>query len=176
MARRAPGPAHRDRHRVVGLRDLDHLVAEHHLGVRQFAEPVEDEPRGLELLALDDEWEARVVLEERMVERGDALARRAVPELDDGTDEPDAGHVLDEAGLGQQLQRRRMRGRGARIVGEAGIVVEHPDGHAPAREQQRGQEPHRPAARDQYPAIVDFPHRATTMPQRRGPRDDPRAG
>ena len=130
-------PAHLDADGIRRLRDADHLVAEQHLDIGHFAQALEQEIAGLELLALHDERMPRVVLEHGMIEFGDQRGARPVPEMKDRRHQPDARHVGVEAVLGEQIERRRMRGRGARIGLRAVIEVEHPHRHAAAAKQPR---------------------------------------
>jgi hypothetical protein len=79
------------------------------------------------LLALHDVGIARVVLEQRVIELRHQFAARTVPELKDRRHQTFARHIGGEAVFREQFERRRMRGRGARIGLWAGIVVEQPD-------------------------------------------------
>src|SRR5215813_11933312 len=94
-----------------------------HLDVGKCAEPIEEKLCRLELLALDDERMPRVVFEDRMIELRDQLLARPVPELEDRRDQADARHVLVEAVFGEEIERGRMRGGGARVGLQLAIVV-----------------------------------------------------
>jgi hypothetical protein len=69
----------------------------------------------------------RIVLENGVIELGDELAARPVPELEDWSDEADARHVVRESVLLEQIKRCRMGGGGARIILQFAVVVEHHD-------------------------------------------------
>ena len=84
----------------------------------------QDEVRGLELLALNDDRLAGVVRQQRVIEFGDLLAARPIPELEDRADQPDPCHIVDEPRFRQYLERRRMRRRGARIFLRRRILIE----------------------------------------------------
>ncbi len=71
-----------------------------------------------------------------------SCAARPVPELEDRRDQADPRHVVGEPVLAQEIERRRMRGGGARIGLRAVIVVEHA---GPAR--RAGRAARRTAAR-----------------------------
>src|SRR5207247_9081300 len=62
------------------------------------------------------------------VEFGDELERRPVPELEGAGDQPDAQVLVDQAELGEDLERRRLRGRGARAVVDLVVRLEQRDG------------------------------------------------
>ena len=150
----AIGTANVDADGVGGLTHVDDFMTEKHLDVRQLAHAVENELGGFELFALDDEGMLRVVLEDGMVEFGDLLAARPVPELEDRRHQTDTRHVVGEAIVGQQIERRGMGGRRARVGLRAFIDVKQPNGNALATEQPRTEQPDRAAACDQHALIV----------------------
>ena len=101
------------------------------LHIGESAQPLQQKLRGLELFALHHEGMARIVLEDGMVELGDELAARPVPELEDRRDQADARHVISESAVLEQIKRRRMGGGGARIGPQFAVVVEHRDRQTP---------------------------------------------
>ncbi len=105
---------HRDRDPIRALLDVGHLGRKVETGVCQAPQPRDPQVGELVLLALHDERIARVVRQHRMIELGDHLAGWAVPELERARDEAARDHVVDQAKVGQHLQRRRMGGGGAR--------------------------------------------------------------
>jgi hypothetical protein len=154
----AVGAAHLDAHCVTALRHADDFVAEQHLHVAEAPQPFQQKLRGLELLALNHERVAGIVLEHGMVEFGDQLAARPVPELEDRGDETDARHVVVQLILLEQIERRRMGGGGAWIGLQLAVVVAHQHRQAAPSEQPGAQQPDRAAPRDQH-ALVARPHR-----------------
>src|SRR6185437_7337049 len=141
--------AHGDRDAAGALLDGDDLVPEEDFDIGQFAHAPEDELCRLELLALDDERKARVVLQQRVVEFRDLAPAWPVPELKDRRDQAEPRHVLDQPSLGQDLERAGMRRRRARIVLRALILVEELHRQAFAPEQERAEQADRAAAGDQ---------------------------
>jgi hypothetical protein len=133
----------RDRHidAPCVLHHRGHAMIPHRLDIRQRREPIQDEIRGLELLALDDERLARVLRQERMIEFCHLLAGRPVPELEDGADQPDARHILDQPGLRENFEGRRVGRRGARILLRRRVLVEKANRQASAPQQQRREQP-----------------------------------
>ena len=97
---------------------------------------------------------ARLVLENGVVELGDELAARAIPELEDRRDQADARHVVGESAFLEQIKRCRMGGGGARIVLQFAVVVEHHDRQTAPPEEPGAQEADRSAARDQYALVA----------------------
>ena len=89
-------PAHVGRDRNLRLRHVGDLMSEQHLDVRKFAQSIEDQLGGLELLALNDIGITRVVLEQRVIELRHQFAARPVPELEDRHHQSDPRHVLRE--------------------------------------------------------------------------------
>ncbi len=95
----------------------------------------------------------RVILENGVIELRDQVLARPVPELEDRRNEADARHVGDQV-IVQQVERRRMGGRRARIGLQCAVVVEQPHRHAAAADEPGTQQPDRPAAGDQDSALV----------------------
>ncbi len=73
--------------------------------------------------------------ENGVVELRDKLRARPVPELEDRRYQPDARHIVGQPVLGQEVKRRGMGRRGARIVARAGIFVEQANRNTAASEQ-----------------------------------------
>ena len=94
-----------------------------------------------------------VVRKNGMIELRDQLLARPVPELENWRNEADARHVGDQLVV-QQVKRRRMGGRGARIGLQAAVVVEQPHRQSAAAKKPGAQQPNRPAAGDQNSAFV----------------------
>ena len=124
-------------------------MAVHQLDVRKLLDPLKQQLRGLELLALHDERMLGVVLEDRVIELGDQRVRRPVPELEDRRHQPDPRHVVGEPVVAQEIECRGVRGGGARIGLRAVILVEQPHRYALASEQPCAEQADRSAARDQ---------------------------
>ncbi len=112
-------------------------------------QPVVDEARGLELLALHDEGKAGVAGQERVIELGHLRAARPVPELHDRRHQPDADHVVDKTRIGEQLQGRWMGGGGARVGLRSVIHVEETHTEAVAADEKGNEKPDRPSAGDE---------------------------
>jgi hypothetical protein len=104
-----------------------------------------------------------------MVELGDQLLAGPIPELKDRRHQADTRHVGVEAVLAQQIERRRMRRRGARVGLQAAIVVEQPNWQSAPAEEPGAKEPDRPAAGDEDSAFL-FRH-ARSLANRVGCRD-----
>ena len=80
MPLHSAGGPHIDANQAVGLRDLHHLVRKQDVDVGQLSQAIENELGGFELLALNDEWMAGVVLENNVIELGDLLAAWPIPD------------------------------------------------------------------------------------------------
>src|SRR6266568_2170514 len=154
VRRYARWSAHLHRDRMRGLRHVDHFVIEQDLDIRIGAQALQKKLCGFELFALHDERMPRVIFENGMVELGDQLLAWAVPKLKDRRDEADARHVTVETVLAQQIERRRMRRRGARVGLQAAIVVEQPNRHPAPAEKPGAKEADRSAASDQDSAFL----------------------
>ena len=89
-----------------------------------------------------------------MIELRHQFAARPVPELEDRRHQPDARHVRREPIFGEQFERRRMGGRGARIGLRPGVVVEQTDAQAAPAEQPGAQQSDRSAARNEHQIAV----------------------
>jgi hypothetical protein len=95
-----------------------------------------------------------VAFENGVIELRDQLLAGPIPELEDRRHQAHAGHVVIEPVLAQQIERRRMRGRGARLGLQRAIVVEQPHRKAAAAKQPSAKEADRSAAGDQDSALV----------------------
>jgi hypothetical protein len=137
-------------------------VAEHHLDVWELLQSLQDQLRGLELLALHDEGVLGIILEDDVVELRHQRIRRAVPELENRRDQPDPRHVIGEPVLAQQIERRRMGGGGAGVGLRAVVLLEQPHRQAAATEQPRAQQPDRAAAGNQHALVIGRCHDACT--------------
>ena len=100
----------------------------------------------LVLLALHDEGVARVVLQDAEIELGDHVARGAIPDPEFGLDQTARDDVVDEAQAVEEFKRRRMRGRGARIVVDPLLGLEDLDRKTLTRQRQRRDDADRAAA------------------------------
>src|SRR5262249_24571612 len=160
-------------HGICGLQHADDLMIEQDVHIGKRAQPLEQELGGLELLALHDEGMACVVLEDRVIELGDELAGRPIPELEDWRDESYPRHVIGKSVVLEQIERRRMGGGRARVGLQRGVLVEQYDRHAAASEQPRAQEPDRAAARDQH--LLSWGchgYEFRSSPRKRGPSSE----
>jgi hypothetical protein len=146
-------PAHLHRHRVGALRHVDDFMIEKYLDIRKKLQPVQNELRGLELFALHDERMPRVVFENGVIELRDQRLARPVPELKDRRDQTDAGHVADQRVV-QEIQRRRMGGRGAQIHLQHAVIVEQAHWQPMTANEPGAKEPDRSAAGNQDSALV----------------------
>ena len=109
---------------AIVLRHFGDPLVEQHLDIRQGSQPVENQTRRLVLLALDDVRIRGVVREQRVIEFSDTLAGRSIPEADGRRDQADTDHVVDEAGGAEDFECARVRGRGARVVLQRGVLIE----------------------------------------------------
>src|SRR6185503_15145144 len=92
----------------------------------------------------------------REVEFGDELERRAVPELKRARDEADAQVFVDQAELGEDLERRRLGGRGARAVVDPLLFLEEKDIQAVARARKSRHRADRASADDDDVSPLHF--------------------
>ena len=146
-------PAHLHARRFRALRHVDHFVIEQHLDIRVKLEPVQHQFCGLELFALHDERMPRVVFENGVIELRDQRLARPVPELKDRRDQTDAGHVADQR-IVQQVERRRMGGRGAQVHLQRAVVVEHAHRQPMTANEPGAKQADRSAAGDEDSALV----------------------
>jgi hypothetical protein len=121
---------------LISLRNAGDAFAEPHLGVRHAAQPLDGHVGELVLLGLHHERVGGLVLQAREVELGDQRAGRPVPELEGARDQADAKVFLDQAELGEHLERRRLGGGGARAVVDALLRLEQRDRMTVARAGQ----------------------------------------
>jgi hypothetical protein len=106
------------------------------------------------LLGLHHEGIRGLAREPLEVEFGDQLGLRAVPELEGARDQPDAQVFVDQAELGEDLERRRLGGRSARAVVDALLRLEQRDAVAEPRARQRRHRADRAGADDDDRARV----------------------
>src|SRR6185312_3495811 len=90
MRRDAVRAADVDAHRISRLAQIDHLVIEQNLDVRQRTYSFEQERGSLELLALDHERMFRIVRESGVMKLRHQPVRRAIPKLKDRCHQPNA--------------------------------------------------------------------------------------
>src|ERR1700728_841873 len=100
----------------------------------------------LVLLALHDEGVARVSFQDAEIEFGDQFARGAIPDPEFGFDQTAGDDVVDEAKSFEDFKRRRVGGRGARIVVDPLLGLEDLNRKALARQRQRRDDADRAAA------------------------------
>src|SRR5207247_32326 len=93
------------------------------------------------------------------VEFGDQPARRPVPELERARDEALREVLVDEAELGEDLERRRLRGRSAGAVVDSLLRFEQRDAVTEARAGQRSDRADRSRADHQDVAPLHFERR-----------------
>src|SRR5580704_5525108 len=107
----------------------------------------------LVLLALHDERVARVSFQDTEIELGDQFARGAIPDPEFGLDQTTRDDVVDEPQAREDFKRRRMRGRGARIVVDPLLGLEDLDRKTLARQRQRRNDADRAAAGNEDRAL-----------------------
>src|SRR5688500_17836711 len=109
-----------------------------------------------------------VASEDGVIELCNQTVRRPVPELENWRHKTDARHVRGQSGFREQIERRRMRGRRARIGLQAIVVVENTYVDAAPAQKQGAQEANRSTTRDQHPTITRHQqlHTTTTKPTR----------
>src|SRR5580700_832810 len=107
----------------------------------------------LVLLALHDEGVARVSFQDAEIELGDQFARGAIPDPEFGLDQTAGDDVVDEAQAVEDFKRRRMRGRGARIVVDPLLGLKDLNRKTLARQRQRRDDADRPAAGNEDRAL-----------------------
>src|ERR1700730_11489960 len=121
--------------------------------MREHAKALDRQGGELVLLALHDEGVARVILQDAEIELGDQFAGGAIPDPEFGLDQPACDDVADEAEAFENFKRRRMRGRGARIVVDPLLGLEDLNRNALARQRQRRDEADRAAAGNENGAL-----------------------
>jgi hypothetical protein len=102
---------------------------------------------------LHDEGVPRVVFENGVIELRDQRLARPVPELKDWRDQADARHVGDQRVV-QQVERRRMGGRGTQVHLQRAVIVEQPHRQPMPANQPGAKQADRSAAGDQDSALV----------------------
>src|ERR1700688_818245 len=107
----------------------------------------------LVLLALHDERVARVVLQDAEIELGDQFPRGAIPDPEFGLDQTARDDVVDKAQSFEDFKRRRMGGRGARIVVDPLLRLEDLNRKTLARQRQRRDDADRAAAGNEDRAL-----------------------
>ena len=158
---RSLGGAGGDADAVVVLRDLDRLVAEPQLDAGDRGQALIGPAHQLELLALQAIGMPRVPAQERQVEFGD-LALAPVAVLHHRADQSHAQKRRGRAAFLEQIERRRMEGRGAIVENDFALALEHGHGNAALGEQQRRKRADRPAADDDHPIVPS--HRRSSSP------------
>ena len=117
------------------------------------AEALDGHVGELVLLALHDERVAGVVLQDAEIELGDHFASGAIPDPEFGLDQTARDDVVDEAKAVEDFKRRRMGGRGARIVVDPLLGLEDLDRKSLARQRQRRDDADRAAAGNEDRAL-----------------------
>ena len=125
------------------------LRPEENLGVRHRAQPAQRHVGELVLLGLHHERKLGLAAQPVEVEHGDALERRPVPELEGARHQAHADVFVDEAELGENLERGWLRGGGARAVVDPLQRFEQRHRVAEARGGERGNAADRSRADDQ---------------------------
>ena len=131
-------------------------MIEQHLDIRIKRQPVQDQLCSLELLALYDKRMPRVVFENGMIELRDQLLVRPVPELKDRRHQTNPRHIADQLVV-QEIERRRMGGRGAQVHLQHAVVVEQTHRQPMTANEPGAKQADRSAAGDQDSALV-FDH------------------
>ena len=120
-----------------------------HLAVRILLQPVEQDRANLVLLQHQPVWVGRIVGERAEIEIGDH-AGAAVAILIVAYDVAAREHGIGDAACGEQFQRRRVDGAGARIVEDLVAGFQHRYRNAAPGEVERRRQPDRPGAGDQH--------------------------
>lgn len=131
---------------VVELREIHDARRERHRGMGEAAKALDGHIGELVLLALHDEGVPGVILQDAEIELGDHFARGAIPDPEFGLDQTARDDVVDEAQAVEEFKRRRVRGRGARIVVDPLLGLEDLDRKALTRQRQRRDDADRAAA------------------------------
>ena len=153
LRNRTRQPAHLHGDGIRALRHVDDFMIEQYLDIRMRLQPVQNELRGLELFALHDKRMPRVVFENGVIELRDQRLARPVPELKDWRDQTDPRHVGGQRVV-QQIERRRMGGRGAQVHLQHAVIVEQAHWQPMTANEPGAKETDRSAAGDQDSALV----------------------
>jgi hypothetical protein len=119
------------------LRQRNDRLAHQHPRVGHRFQALDRHLRQLVLLGLHHVRIGGFALQAAEVEFGDQAARRAVPELEGLRHQSLAKVFVDQAERGDDLERRRLRGRGARAVVDPILGLEQRDAMAEARARER---------------------------------------
>ena len=138
---------------VVELLEIHDARRERHRGMSKPAKALDRHVGELVLLALHDEGVARVVLQDAEIELGDHFAGGAIPDPEFGLDQTARDDVVDEAEAVEDFKRRRVGGRGARIVVDPLLGLEDLDRKTLARQRQRRDDADRAAAGNEDGAL-----------------------
>src|SRR5580658_664325 len=117
------------------------------------AETLDRHSGELVLLALHDEGVAGVVLQDAEIELGDQFTGGAIPDPEFGLDQTARHDVVDEAQAVEDFKRRRVGGRGARIVVDPLLGLEDFNRKTLARQRQRRDDADRAAAGNENGAL-----------------------
>ena len=134
---------------VVELLEIHDARRECHRGMGKSAKALDRHRGELVLLALHDERVARVMLQDAEIELGDHFASGAIPNSEFGLDQTARDDVVDEAQAVEDFKRRRVRGRGARIVVDSLLGLENLNRNTLARQRERRDDADRAAAGDE---------------------------
>ena len=116
-----------DLYPLVVLLEPDDPFSHAHFHVRHAPQARDRHVGELVLLGLHHVGETGLALQPVEVELGDQLPGRTVPELESARHQADAQVFLDQAELGQHLERRRLRGGSARAVVDPRLRLEQRD-------------------------------------------------
>jgi len=125
-----------------------------HIDIGELAQAIKKKLGGLELLALNNEWMTGVFLEDNVIELGDFLAARPIPELENGRHKSDPRHIVRKTIIGQQIECSGMGRGSAWIRLQRFIYVEQPNRQTATPEQPRAQQADRATSGNQYPPFV----------------------
>jgi hypothetical protein len=146
-------------HPVASLDETRGACAHSHFRVRHLAKPRDRHVGELVLLGLYHERVCRFAPQPVEIELSDQLERWPVPELERARDQPDAQVLVDQAELGEDLERRRLGGGGARAVVDAVLRFEQCNQQSKARTRQRRHRADRARADDDDVSPLHFSRR-----------------
>src|SRR5215467_15769493 len=107
----------------MGLTEVNNRMTEANLDVRKCTQLLQKEASRLELLALNYEGIASIILQQIEMEFSDPALRRPIPELEDRRDKADGSHFVDNPGFCKNFQGRWVRSRGAGISLKFWVIV-----------------------------------------------------
>jgi hypothetical protein len=137
------------------LSQLANAVPIQNLGVRIGREHLHNGVCQLVLLALQTERMPRMIREKPEIERR-CNAGAAVSILDLTYDEPLRQEAFRNADFVEHVERGRMEGARAQVLGEFSLCLKDRDWKSSARKAQRRCAPDRPCARNEDSAVHDF--------------------